>query len=272
MSKSKRENLMSLVVLTLGILLVSELSDDDMLGDSDDESDAEQDDDMEGGERERRLNELVPGLAPGEWGSKTQKGDESAEEKKVDSAAKPKRKVSFAAGTKISEDTKDGKAEAMPSIRPPILEPESYDGHVPESDDDMSDWDPADDIVAGWAKRPSYKTPKGKASKKRTIDPSTYVLQEALRTGQPMPRENLKAFDVGDKLNMSDDEDQDDDDEAREEAGLGEPDMEAEQDDFLRFAREALGINDEMWQGMMGDRKARGGESAASQVSTCFKY
>lgn len=233
-----------------------------MVGDSDDESEGEQDDGMDGEERERRLNALVPGLAPEEWGSKTQKPEEAEEMKETETTDKPKRKVSFATGTKTADETDASKTEDMPSIRPPILEPENYDGHIPESDDDMSDWDPADDMVGGWAKRPSYQTAeKGKKGKKRNIDPSTYVLQEALRTGQPMPRENLKEFDVGNRLDMSDDEDQEDNDEAREEAGLGEPDMEAEQDDFLRFAREALGINDEMWKGMMGDRKARGGES-----------
>jgi len=226
----------------------SELSDEDMLGDSDDESDGEGDDGITNEERDRRMGELVPGLAPEEWGIRTQQPSEA--DKVTEKSAKPK--VSFATGTKAP--SKD-KLDEMPSIRPPILEPEVYDGHIPESDDDMSDWDPADDVV-GWAARPSYKVARNKNKKKRTIDPSTYVLQEALRTGQPMPRENVKPFDVGDKLDLSDDEDE----QGTEERGMGEPDMEAEQDEFLKFAREALGINDEMWRGMMGDRKARGGE------------
>jgi hypothetical protein len=54
-----------------------------MLGDSDDESDAGQDDGMTRDERERRLNELVPGLAPEEWGSKTQKRDGAEEQKET---------------------------------------------------------------------------------------------------------------------------------------------------------------------------------------------
>ena len=229
-----------------------------MLGDSDDESDGEADDGMTTEERDRRMGELVPGLAPEEWGIRTQQPLETA--KSTEKEAKPK--VTFATGTKAP--SKD-KLDDMPSIRPPILEPEVYDGHIPESDDDMSDWDPADDVV-GWAARPSYKVARNKNKKKRTIDPSTYVLQEALRTGQPMPRDNVKPFDVGDKLDLSDDEDE----EGGEERGIGEPDMEAEQDEFLKFAREALGINDEMWRGMMGDRKARGGEYRLIDTMTLY--
>lgn len=43
-----------------------------------------------------------------------------------------------------------------------------------------------------------------------------------------------------------------------------EVDMEAEQEAFLKFSREQLGINEDMWKGILDERRGRGGESICS--------
>jgi hypothetical protein len=229
-----------------------------MLGDSDDESDmddAMEDDEPTQEEKDQRLSVLVPGLAPEEWGSKTQTSkSEPAEEEEEIEEISTKPKVSFAEGTK---DEPKPAAPAEMKVRPPIFEPEEYDGHVAESDDDMDEYDPGADTMS-WGAKAIPKT-SNKPQKKRTVDPSVYALQEALRTGKPIPTDKLKEFRLGGQGDISDDEDGDDDDEQGEE--MGGPDMDAEEEEFLNFAREALGINDDMWKGMLSDRKARGGKS-----------
>lgn len=95
--------------------------------------------------RERRLRELVPGLEPGEWGAKSTN------------------------------------MEPVVATRPPVLEPETYDGHEIDSDGE-----------------------------------------------QQIPAEQ------GDGAAIID------------------------QDDFIRFARDALGIDDDAWQKLVAERSARG--------------
>jgi hypothetical protein len=69
--------------------------------------------------------------------------------------------------------------------------------------------------------------------------------------------------EVGGPL-MDDDEDEDD---RPQIVGEIEIDMEQEQEDFLKFSREALGIDDETWASIIADREKRGGESASNVKS-----
>lgn len=70
---------------------------------------------------------------------------------------------------------------------------------------------------------------------------------------------------------MEDDEDEDD---RPQIVGEIEIDMEQEQEDFLRFSREALGIDDEAWANIIADREKRGGESVSNvkgvHLVACF--
>ena len=63
--------------------------------------------------------------------------------------------------------------------------------------------------------------------------------------------------EVGGPL-MEEDEDEDD---RPQVVGDIEIDMEQEQEDFLKFSREALGIDDEAWASIIADRTKRGGMS-----------
>jgi hypothetical protein len=59
---------------------------------------------------------------------------------------------------------------------------------------------------------------------------------------------------------LGEDEDEDESDEDRPTVvGEIEVDMEAEEEDFLRFSREALGITAEQWQDILTERADRGG-------------
>jgi len=59
----------------------------------------------------------------------------------------------------------------------------------------------------------------------------------------------------------------DEDEECRPQiVGEIEIDMEQEQEDFLKFSREALGIDDEVWASIIADREKRGGESSLNDL------
>ena len=63
-------------------------------------------------------------------------------------------------------------------------------------------------------------------------------------------------------------EDEEDEEDRPQVVGEIEIDMEQEQEDFLQFSREALGIDDEAWANIIADREKRGGE-ATSQAGSC---
>lgn len=263
------------------------MSDDDLVGDSDDESDHEHglSNTMTGAERTERMAKLVPGLDPAEWGSKTQQAREPSVNTKpaeddvqdiIRDDATSKTRVSFAPGTKDpSSPHRTGAPtpqSSHPSSRPPIFEPEEYDGHIVDSEDedDMMDaYDPAAEAVrfggADYIPKPGFG--KSRSKKKRDIDPDTLMLQDSLRTGKPIPSDRLREFKLGNSVDLSDEEDDEDD----PMAGGDGVDMEDEQDEFLQFAREALGINDQVWNHMLDERKARGGRSPfdSPSASSC---
>jgi hypothetical protein len=54
---------------------------------------------------------------------------------------------------------------------------------------------------------------------------------------------------------------EEDEDDRPQVVGEVEIDMEQEQEEFLRFTRDALGIDDQAWQKIINDREKRGGES-----------
>lgn len=56
-------------------------------------------------------------------------------------------------------------------------------------------------------------------------------------------------------------EDEEEEEDRPQVVGDIEIDMEDEQEEFLEFAREALGLSDEQWQGIVRDRLQKGGES-----------
>ena len=77
-----------------------------------------------------------------------------------------------------------------------------------------------------------------------------------------IPRDKYDGVDSDDQ---TDEEDQDDESEEEHPQVVGEIeiDMEEEEEEFLEFSREALGITNEQWQEILADRKNRGGASSS---------
>ena len=76
-----------------------------------------------------------------------------------------------------------------------------------------------------------------------------------------LPRDVYDGVDSDDES----EEEENDDDESEEDRpqveGEIEIDMEQEQDEFLEFARQALGITEDQWNDIVNERKSQGGES-----------
>lgn len=195
---------------------------------------------MTDAEKEARLQALVPGLKPDEWGAQTQ--DVST----LSSRADGKKAVSFAEGTPSAKADEEADA-ALEKARKPRFEPTDYEGHVVESGDETDEED-GEQTMPGWRAKPTPQKKRG------PIDPAIYQLSEALKTGKVGPIEGWKDRSEQEDLEMSDPEDDDD-------VVEGDIDMEQEEEEFLKFARDALGIDEAMWTGMLEERKSRGGES-----------
>jgi hypothetical protein len=202
-------------------------------------------DEMTEAEKQARLRALVPGLKPEEWGAQTQDATKTA-------PVGEKKSVSFAEGTPSAKAEEEANA-ALENARKSRFEPTDYEGHVIESGDETSDED-GEQTMPGWRAKPS---PRQK--KKGPIDPAIYQLSEALKTGKVGPIEGWKDRSEQEDLEMSDAEEEDD-------VVEGDIDMEQEEEEFLKFARDALGIDEAMWTGMLEERKSRGGELAGCLI------
>lgn len=229
-----------------GAQFEDELSDDDddedLVGDEEDQEVLSTT--MTAEEREARLRQLVPGLEPGEWGQKEP------------STAEVEKKVSFADddGTVANTTAKD---KGKTPLRPPVLEPESYDGHVVDSDEDAdSDADQDMATTSDWNIGGNTSKPmrKSKTQSNAPLDPNVTLLQESLKTGKAMPTATIKPMELGDSIEISDNEDDDEEEQEYE----NEVDMDGEQEEFINFAREALGIDDGTWEKLISERASRG--------------
>lgn len=74
-----------------------------------------------------------------------------------------------------------------------------------------------------------------------------------------LPRDNFDGVDSDDETDEGEVDDESDE-ERPQVVGEIEIDMSEEQEDFVRFSKEALGITDEMWKDIVHDREARGGK------------
>jgi hypothetical protein len=73
-----------------------------------------------------------------------------------------------------------------------------------------------------------------------------------------IPRDRYDGVDSDDETDI---EDEESDEERPEVVGEIEIDMKDEEEEFLEFSRQALGISDEHWASIIEDRKKRGGMS-----------
>lgn len=209
----------------------------------------EDDDEMEdtAAVREEKMRNLVPPLPAEEWGRKTPitPSKPNADSNKKVTIVEPK-------------DTQDKPVK----MRPPVFEPQEYDGVVSESDDSEDD-------------EPARPGSLGKmlgemkwADMKPKIEDLDEDDEDDLNDDLGSSKRSRK-FGLGDDIDEAmkrkvwggadgplDDGDEVDADEDME----FDPDMEAEQGDFLKFAQEALGISEDQWNGIVSSREARGGK------------
>lgn len=236
----------------------SELSDDDMVGDSDDETDPEDEpEDQE--ERARRMDALVPALPADEWGSRTQAPapapEKPSSKAQTVTADRPKR-VSFDASAK--PDTSGLKAGRIEPLTAAISE---YDGMNIDSDDE-SDED-EDTAPTGWGAQSSESIIGEGAQTKTELAASIKALaDEFSRDVSQNGGRAAKSSSVLDKKTRFEEVCEERPAVQEDENMEPEVDMAAEEEDFLRFAREALGIDEDQWNGMLDERKSRGGGCA----------
>jgi hypothetical protein len=75
-----------------------------------------------------------------------------------------------------------------------------------------------------------------------------------------LPRDKFDGVDSDDETDEEDVEDEEDEEDRPQVVGDVEVDMGEEEEEFLEFSRQALGITDEQWKGILEDRKGRGGK------------
>lgn len=189
--------------------------------DNDDDDDA--DEEMTAQEKDARIRALVPELPASEWGRKPEVAEISGSSSKA--ARPPKSKLG-----------------SPPKMRAPLLARDEFDGHIEESDDESDDDEP--------------KAPAG--SMGRIIGDMTWGgPDEETRAAkvEEITEEEEARQDAEAKRSVR----WDDDDQVEDEEAELEPDMRQEEEEFLKFTREQLGITEDMWQRIMSERKARGG-------------
>jgi hypothetical protein len=217
------------------------------LGDSDDESDGG-DAAMSVDEREQRMQNLVPALDPQEWGRRT----ENAVQKPTEV------NVGHPAGKQVSFADHPGKQNAKASdepvkMRPPLLAPQEFDGHVVDSDDEESEDEEASGPSSGWGAQSTARLASSGTQSRSELEASIKALADEFTKDTQGKRDVASGRPKQSAAKSA----------AEEHVDEPEPDMAEEEGDFLEFAREALGISDEMWTGMLDERKARGGELGA---------
>ena len=197
--------------------------------------------------REEKMKNLVTPLPAEEWGRKPQSA--------VDGTG---RKVQFA-------DPNDKNGDKPIKMRPPLFAPQEYDGVVYESDDDSDD-EPARQGSVGQV----LGDMNWQATRPKLEEISDDEGEEGIEEGDKKSSGRSRKFGLGNDI-----------DEQMKKAIWGSTDtptvevemeeeeedidfgviMEEEQGDFLKFAQEDLGISDDMMQGIVSSRDARGGES-----------
>jgi hypothetical protein len=206
--------------------ICSELSDEEMQldDDDDDDDDDEENNAMSVDEKQERMRALVPELPASEWGRKPLEAEPSI----------------------TSQPAKLPKTKPVspPKMRAPILPRDNFDGHIEESDDESDEDEPK--APAGSMGRIIGDMAWGGLDDETKAARVEEVTEEDEAREAANAKRSVRWEDEGGATREDDDE--------------MDPDMQKEEEEFLKFTREQLGINDEMWQSIMADRKARGGE------------
>ncbi|OWZ79274.1 hypothetical protein C366_01997 [Cryptococcus neoformans Tu401-1] len=240
-----------------GARFIDELSDEDMDSDSgsDDEELQAHKDKLEA-EKQARMDSLVPTLPASDWGRKIHPSQQSHQ-------------LPVAVNQSLTSPKADAKKidplEFIPSkMRPPRFAKQEFDGVVSDSESDSESDLPAEGTwgrkVAQmkWSEFPPVDPEDNQQARIEEIeeeDEDDQQRKAKLRLGEDVDlEEEMQRRVWGDG---GEDENEDEDMAVVGEEGV-DVDMEDETEEFLKFSREALGINDEMWEDILGNRRARG--------------
>jgi hypothetical protein len=219
------------------------LDDEDMGPDSDDESVASHQSD-ENEHRQQVMDQLVPPLEPGDYGQMPASYSKS----------QPVSRPTLESETHIPEDTD------MPALDEPAVQPKIAQPSVAEA----------------------YKTPS--STPHESGQQSSQKNREQPLRRPILPRDRFDGVDSDDEDTDQEelettvksalpDEDSESDEDRPTVVGEVEIDMEEEQEEFIKFSREALGIDDALWSRIMEERKHRGGECCSRpRVCSLTKY
>lgn len=238
------------------------------MGDSEDDDNSEMEDTPE--VREEKMRNLVPALPAEEWGRKTSITPAKVNTSVDGHGSKPAKTVRIA-DPKDNDKDKDKPIQ----MRPPVFAPQEYDGVVSDSDDSGDEDDePARAGSLGQILGDMKWADMGPQIEE--IDDEDMIDADIGGPSSSSTKRSSK-FGLGDDIDEAmkrrvwgnpdgprDDGDQADDDNDNVDDEMDyDPDIEAEQGDFLKFAQEALGLSDDQWQGIVSDRASRGGESGS---------
>jgi hypothetical protein len=271
------------------------LSDEEMDDGSDDaeDNDEEDEDDVDPwtkltpSEKEERMRTLVAPLDEGEWGRKDTSdsaparddsdddvvmvGGEPAqiatttatstatqapsrvEFKKPDSAKKNRKSVSFASNAKSPLET----SPRMAKIRPSVFTKEEYDGVISDSDDSDDELPPEGTLGRKIA---MMKWSDGAPQIEEVEDEEMPGASSG--KGKESTSKSERKFGLGDDIDEKMQQAVWGKDEEEEDqpviVGEEDVDMGEEEEEFLKFTRDALGINEDMWQGILTNRREKG--------------
>ncbi|ORY34285.1 SGT1 protein-domain-containing protein [Naematelia encephala] len=216
-----------------GARFADELSDEDMDDDDDEEDEtiaADEWEKLSPEEKAERMSKLVPALPDSEWGRKTQEPPVTTE------PPNPTR------------DKPIQPVDARPVMRPPIFAKQEYDGVVSDSDDSEDEAD-----------LPAPGTLGRKIAQMRWADTAPRI--EEIDDEEEEQSQRSKRFGLGDDIDEAMHQrvwGEDDAPTVVEGEGEMDVDMGDEEEEFLKFSREALGISDEQWEGILSSRRDRG--------------
>ena len=267
------------------------------------DEDEDEDDDLDGedaettaAQRTNRMAQLVPGLAADDWG---QRGP-AAPPQKPSPATSSKRDDTRFSRTTLDQIAQiapsDSLSSSLPSVlptikppppardapkmRPPIFEKQQYDGVISdsESEEDEADLPPpgtlgrrigqmkwSEGAPSGASIKVSQDEKKErldddeKRRRKLTFNLDDDEMERAVNgistesAGPSGPRPHarkVRFFDEDEEMEEGDED--------------AEVDMGDEEAEFLKFARDALGVNEQMWADIITSREARGGQSISA--------
>jgi hypothetical protein len=137
----------------------------------------------------------------------------------------------------------------------PALAPEDY-GKMPAKFYGTSQKTASPDKEADEETGESIRSPQIKEAYEKEHKPSA----ERLMRKPILPRDEYDGVDSDDETDSENEEvDEESEEDKPQVVGDVEIDMEEEEEEFLEFSRQALGISDEQWNEIVQDRKNRGG-------------